>query len=359
LIYAVFIFILFSTSLAEFSQSKENRFFVYLFSCFIIICLSGLRWNTGTDWLSYYEFFENEENYHLFEPGYVLINHLFKQIIDNYSFFLLGTSTLILFLFGKAIFNMSPYPIFSMFLLISLVLPFWVRQSFSLAVLFLGFYFLSQNSKKKYLFLVLIASTFHYSALIALPFVFFYNSKLSSKVIIISLIVAYSNSQLNLLSNLVDYFLQIIGMDGIVGAAKLANYLETETINENIDYGFRNLVSVLNIISYIALFHFFKKKIKFGYETYNIMFNAYFFGSVINLMSMGDIEVFRRFSMFFSLAPVILFPILIFNIHDKYLKIIFITLVSLISFGRYYGNLSSYWSEYYPYISIFNKVERR
>jgi hypothetical protein len=157
----------------------------------------------------------------------------------------------------------------------------------------------------------------------------------------------------------VDYFLQIIGIEGFLGAAKISNYLETETINENIDYGFRNLVSILNIISYIALFHFFKKKIKFGYETYNIMFNAYFFGSVINLMSMGDIEVFRRFSMFFSLAPVILFPILIYNIHDKYLKIMFITLISLISFGRYYGNLSSYWSEYYPYISIFNKFERR
>lgn len=359
MIYLIFILILFTLSIFDLSKSKDQKSFFYLISIFTIIAFSGLRWNTGTDWESYFEYFKTEDNYHLFEPGYVLFVKFSKLLFNNYTFFLLLSSTIILIFFGKSIYKLSPYPIFSIFILTSLVLPFWVRQSFSLAILFYAFYILTKGNNKIYVYLVLFASLFHYSALIALPLIFFYDSFLSPKKVFTLLIIAVVISNFNLLSFVIDGIIQILGISDYLGIVKLSTYLTTETINENIDYGLRNLVSMINIFTYVSLFLFFRNKLDKNKNVFNIFLNIYIYGAIINLLSMGDVDTLRRFSMFFSIAPIILFPILIQNIKDKLLKITIVFAITLISFGRYYGNLSSYWSEYYPYISTFNKIERR
>ena len=358
MIYIIFILTLLFLSFFDLIKSREHKIF-YLVAIGVIILFSGLRWNTGTDWNNYFEYFKTEDNYHLFEPGYVFFVAFSKLLFNNYTFFLLLSSTIILIFFGKSLYKLSPYPIFSIFLLISLVLPFWVRQSFSLAILFYAFYSLTKENKKLFTSLVLLASLFHYSALIALPLIFFYDSFLSPKKVFTLLIIAVVISNFNLLSFVIDGIIQIIGISDYLGIAKLSTYLTTETINENIDYGFRNLVSMINIFTYVSLFLVFRNKLDKNKNVFNIFLNIYIYGAIINLLSMGDVDTLRRFSMFFSIAPIILFPILIQNKKDKLLKITIGLAITLISFGRYYGNLSSYWSEYYPYISTFNKIERR
>lgn len=359
MIYLIFILILFSLSVFDLIKLKEQRLFFYLISIGIIIAFSGLRWNTGTDWENYFEYFKTEDNYHLFEPGYVWLVKFSKLLYNNYTFFLILLSTIILTFFGKANYKLSPYPIFSVFIFISLVLPFWVRQSFSLAILFFAFYTLTNKNKKLFVFLVLFASLFHYSALIALPLIFFYDSFISPKKVFALLVAAVVISKFNLLSFVLDFFIQILGISEYLGVAKLSTYLTSETINENIDYGLRNLVSMVNIFAYVALFLFFRNRLEKNKVVFNIFLNIYLYGAIINLLSMGDVDTLRRFSMFFSIAPVILFPILIQNVKDKFLKITIVLVITVISFGRYYGNLTSYWSEYYPYISTFNKIERK
>lgn len=346
-------------SVFDLSKSKGKRLFFYLISIFFILAFSGLRWNTGTDWDNYFEYFQNQENVHLFEPGYVSLVKFSKLLYNNYTFFLILFSTIILVFFGKANYELSPYPIFSVFIFISLVLPFWVRQSFSLAILFFGFYCLTIDNKKLFVIFILLASLFHYSAFIALPLIFFYDSYLSLKRVFILLISAVIISKLNLLSLTLDSLIQLLGFTEYFGIIKFSTYLTSETINDNINYGLRNLVSMVNIFAYVALFLFFRNRLNKNKVVFNIFLNIYLFGAIINLLSMGDVDTLRRFSMFFSIAPVILFPILIQNLKDKFLKITFVLVITVISFGRYYGNLTSYWSEYYPYISTFNKIERK
>lgn len=359
MIYLIFILILFLLSVFDLIKLKEQRLFFYLISIGIIIAFSGLRWNTGTDWDNYFEYFKTEDNYHLFEPGYVWLVKFSKLLYNNYTFFLILLSTIILTFFGKANYKLSPYPIFSIFIFISLVLPFWVRQSFSLAILFFAFYTLTNENKKLFVFLVFLASLFHYSALIALPLIFFYDSFISPKKVFALLVAAVVISKLNLLSFILDFFIQFLGISEYLGIAKLSAYLTSETMNENIDYGLRNLVSMVNIFAYVALFLFFRNRLEKNKFVFNVFLNIYLYGAIINLLSMGDVDTLRRFSIFFSIAPVILFPILIQNVKDKFLKITFVLVITVISFGRYYGNLTSYWSEYYPYISTFNKIERK
>jgi hypothetical protein len=72
---------------------------IILFLCLFCVLLSGLRFDTGSDWDAYYETFKHPGWDYPYEMGYLLFNNLLSSIEVEYNFFLIIISSVFILLF--------------------------------------------------------------------------------------------------------------------------------------------------------------------------------------------------------------------------------------------------------------------
>lgn len=185
----------------------------FLFAFTILGLLSALKASTiGNDTPEYVRIYEicpgMDLYFSRYEPGYIFFNQLLNRFSDSPQLLFLATSVIVFYSFGRFIWKYSNMPWLSIVLFFlcgqfAFVMS-ALRQSFAMAILFFAFEFLL---KKKYIVfsaLVLLASTFHNSALlffICLPLSFI---KLNKKTIII--FIAVSIISLFLFTDLLNTF---------------------------------------------------------------------------------------------------------------------------------------------------------
>jgi hypothetical protein len=109
-----------------------SRWNVIVLLCILII-LSGLRWETGADWQSYYIFFKinntwNEYKNGPFEILYAFLNYAVKTLFNSYSIFLLilGISTIVLKY--ASIEKVAVYPALTFFYIIVFISEIFFRS---------------------------------------------------------------------------------------------------------------------------------------------------------------------------------------------------------------------------------------
>jgi EpsG family len=73
--------------------------YIILFLCLFCVLLSGLRFDTGSDWDAYYETFKHPGWDYPYEMGYLLFNNLLSNIEVEYNFFLIIISLVFILLF--------------------------------------------------------------------------------------------------------------------------------------------------------------------------------------------------------------------------------------------------------------------
>ena len=81
-------------ALISIKSDFQNKNLIFLIIIFPMSILDGLRWEMGTDWISYYSYFTgaNIDIGRSFDPGFLLYTDLFKSVTDNYSVYLLSIS---------------------------------------------------------------------------------------------------------------------------------------------------------------------------------------------------------------------------------------------------------------------------
>lgn len=101
-IYVLISFWLFSLTVLDsiYRIRKRDRLFLYITISLFFWIMSFVRWETGTDWEAYYNFFNSRYTWQefldaSFEVGFTAINFGVKQISDNYSFLLFSVSCII------------------------------------------------------------------------------------------------------------------------------------------------------------------------------------------------------------------------------------------------------------------------
>ena len=265
---------------------------VFWFTIILIALFKGLRWDTGTDFPQYYACFENvtwSNFYHferygfgsdLMEPGYTFLNVLSKTIIDDYTIFLLWTNLAIMWVYGKTILTYVPQYKFSCLalVLISTIL-FPVRQTFAVATLLFSLRYIITKNLKKYLFCVLIAFSFHRSAIFLIFMYPILISKFNYKrnIIIYIALILSSNYMYSAFDYLKNSPLNAV-MGGIMDEydATNINNIENETDKNN------NILTYLSSIFQLSLYYFGYHKMRLekngniDFRFYNIMLNAYF-----------------------------------------------------------------------------------
>lgn len=301
---------------------KRRKIITYVIGlCMILI--TGLRWNTGTDWENYYYYFQTISQTELGHSGFEFLFDFFvrnvQSFTDNYTWVLVFTAIIIIACTYKSILMFSPYPIFSIFLLFTYSFNssgFGYRQDIAIAITTLSVIFVHKRKFFYFFLLVYIASLFHQSALIFLIAYWIPMIKWNKKtilvcivgVIILGLIFANISSVALLYSD---------SAHGKVGDYTSGSFEDSVGDGSNpyivLIRGILNRAFILIFI--IVLINKYVKKEEFK----NVMFffNLYLFGFLLFLIVSPIAVVFVRFTRYFDMFFIILIPLCLYYVPPK------------------------------------------
>ncbi|MFQ9313473.1 MAG: EpsG family protein [Clostridium perfringens] len=291
--------------IARIIKNKKNYPNLY-FSIFVILLLAliaGLRWGIG-DTPAYVHL------YSLIEPGYdpkggyelgfVLFLAILKIISKDPQFmiFVTGIITTILNLWTIRKYCKDSYFELAIFVYVAsgyyLVTMNGIRQSLAASIIFAGTSFILRGEFKKYLFLCILMTTFHTSALVMIPAYYVVRNEAWSKRIYQLLIL--------FLIGMFLYEPLMAVVYKLLGNSKYADY-------QNFNEGGSNILRVIVFAIPVILSYIKRDKLKEWPEA-NVFVNM----SLISFFIMGFSLynwIFARFTIYFQLYNFILFPYII------------------------------------------------
>lgn len=302
----------------------------------ILIFIVGFRTiEVGTDTVNYKMYFDVvESGKPLFvEPGWLAINHFITFFNGSYETLMLLVTLLTLIPVYWACRKYSINPTLSLFFYITLYFYFYSfnisRQLLAISFVLMSFHFLKENRKLSFVFLVLLASTFHTSALIVLPALFI--DKIPDKPILyISAIVV---------SALVGLF----GTESIYDFISLTSY-------SNYLYKLELGNTVGNAIYLLLLNGFFLFILYFSGKR-EVYFKLFFLYIVLTNIFVR-IPLGSRLIMYFSVIQVLYLPLFIYT-NRKENNIFLIAVVIIYAFTIFFKTFGA--GDILPYTNrIFN-----
>lgn len=247
LVYLGIIFLLiFSSLFLNNSKFKILKKIIFIFLIFIL----AFNYQMGTDWILYQKFYESLPKNNIYnvllnnqgiEKGYILYSFIIKNYLFlNYELFMGITLSVCIYILLNNIeknadnIYIAIYIYILTFLFPSSIEPI-VRQLIAIAIITLGLKYIEKRSFFKYLIIILLASSFHFSAIVMLPLYFFNKMHLNLKKIailylLISLVLLKLNYLLLIISKIVPSFI------------KFQRYFS------NGRYGFSNNINFVRII---------------------------------------------------------------------------------------------------------------
>ncbi|MFB5282766.1 EpsG family protein [Peribacillus sp. Hz7] len=171
---------------------KLKIFFVSLATIQLILLLSLRHYTIGSDAPVYVTYFLSMPQYssfealllgHRFEIGYKLLNKLISIFTTNEQIFLTVIACISIIPVGILIYKHSKMPFLSFAIYITFNYYSFVfsglRQAIGYAIIFISYNFIKDRKLVKFILCVLIAASFHKSALMFLPAYFLANLKLN------------------------------------------------------------------------------------------------------------------------------------------------------------------------------------
>lgn len=345
LCFAIFVIYLLTHISTRSKKLNDNLFLVISF--FILFIFVAFRkTNIGNDTTEYIKIFKNICTYKWdflnmnsrYEVGYIVINVLLSYISSNARFFLVIMSFIFNFSVYKFIKENSKNYLFSVIIYINLLFFYqsmtMMRQFLALSVILLSFNFVKEKKFIKYFFAVLLAATFHTTAILGIFIYPMYNMKFYEKrVFLFSIITIFA---FMILDKVFPYLAMITNRgefyNQTVGEIKLANiilFLIYLTF----------LIFSLVIVS--------KKEQKSNhFYLYNFTFSALFYALSIHT------AVLARAGQYFAIFSIISLPnIICYNIKNKKLIYEFVISLFLILYSSIIMIYRPEWNSAYNYES--------
>lgn len=354
--YSIFAIICILSLIEILGLKKKQALSAFFYLSAFLFILSLIRWETGTDWWSYVDFYEHlpeigEESH--FEPLYHLVNYIGKHLFDSYTGVLFICAS-ILFLFQSlSIYKLSIFPITTLFILYgaSFGNVFFIRQTIATVILFYSIVYIQEKKFIKFIICVFIAMLFHYSSLIFLPawWIFNWNSS-KNKLLIFFLIALFT-------SILVSSFLRFLG--NIIGGIiqyKISVYLDI-TGEESLQGTSFSLATMLlkglankAIILFPAILLL--NKLGDRYQYYKGYLNLYWFGCILYFITAPISLILIRFSFAYDIVSILIIPLIIKG-YKLNIRILIFALLALYLAMRLYVAINSYYNLFVPYKTIF------
>lgn len=317
----------------------DNLFFIILF------LFSALRFDVGADYYSYYKVASGDTN-----PIFIFLYENFefsnKRLIDLARFlnepqlYFIMTSFIINYCIINTLKKNSKNYFFSIMLYLSIPLFYFnslgiIRQYCAIAIVFYSIQFIKNKNLMKFIICIVLAVSFHRSALIAAPLYLIYRIKSNKKIYILLLLGGFVSSGI-LLYLVGKIFPMYLG------------YL-TSKLGE----GGNKLIILFNALGILCIFCF--KYIKKKSSETDFYLNTLFIGIFIfNSMNKFG-QVGTRGALYYIIFTLLLIPELIevFK-HKKIMKSIgFYLIFILYGFSLYLGIKNPKKNPYMPYRIFF------
>lgn len=328
--------------------NKKNKKLFIMYLIFFIF-YEGLRWKTGTDWNSYYNYFKNvtvDLNPLNMEIGYQYLNLIIKKIYNNYSFFLIIYTLILYSLYLYGIYKMSKNFCLSVFIFYSNYLVYlgMNRQHLAMAICFVSIYFLNNNKKKFFFLLIGTAILLHKTSVIFLITYFILNKKLNIKAY--SFLFTLTIVLQKYIYDIINFFFLLLKNIDLVIFYKINYYMNNLKIIEISEFHF-----FLGLIKRILVFLIFYYFIVIKNKKISIFLNLYFISIIIYIITFKNFIFLSRISIYFSIFEIILIPEIISS-YSKIKKKGIILLIIFLFLFRLQKNLSVFPEEFIPYKNI-------
>ncbi|WP_181186397.1 EpsG family protein [Orenia metallireducens] len=274
------------------------------------------------------------------EVGYIFLNIIFKNIINNFELFSFFIAFITIFLTFKAYEKLSIYPLISILIYISylfLLQPMTqIRNALALSIILNALVYVEKKQLLKYILMVFFASLFHISSIIFLPVFFFNKIKLNKEVsyiIFFSLIILLLSSNFNIL---ILKFAKILPRENII-SRKIIYYYYSQSYGSGLE-GFSVRVLLSMFILFLTIFFegILRKKLKYYNLILILLFGSFFF----RLYSSHFSIMLRLANVFGVIEPIIL-PSFLLLFKNRFLKLIYIMLLDAYCFFSMFSVLKA------------------
>jgi len=317
-----------------------SRYSILLISLTLIL-FAGLRHNVGSDWEAYYNVYKYRD-VSFIEMGYMFLNNTFSDFKLPYNIFLLTINSISIILIYKFIYKNSYLLVIPILIFYSELYIYFnlsgIRQAIAISITCYSITFAIEKKRAKFVILILLASLFHFTALIFVLAYYIPKSKIKTKHLLITLCLLYFA------------FMGINNISFFNNENLLKKVMWYTSYQENSS----NLVT-LYIIGTIKRFIVVGLIILFGNNLLKknnnrYFYNIYLFGLIIYLSSyMLSPDIGTRISSYFTIFEIILVGNLIFNKSSNRKKIFIVTVYSFISLYKLFGYMNE---EAFNYNSI-------
>lgn len=350
--YLIFILlVLLLLVVSKLVKNQKIKKITLFLSCFLLIAVSALRYNVGTDYNTYYkwyletlgQYYKKEIMYIPFQAFMTFLGFFWK---DPIMFFSVTSIIINVFMFKFIVDNQEDYLI-AVLAYICLFFYFstfnLVRQWIAVALCLYSIKYIKNNNFWKYCLFNILAILTHYTAIIFFPVYFMTKIKLSkSKPLIIVLCSFFLFKVLGIWSFMFKFI-------KVLFPFYYERYLLID--NSNVNGIFYFLISAGIIIVYNIFYK--KLKEKYGEKEFNIRQNLLTICSIFCLLSSVS-QILNRLSLFFVPLLIIFIPDTLIVCKDKKQKVIF-TICGIIFLILYCIRLLLFnIHEVIPYAMVFS-----
>jgi hypothetical protein len=341
LFYFLFIFLISTLFFADkIKKGSQYSGFFHFIVVIIILTVAIIRFDVGWDYAGYYSSIQNPSHYN--NTRYEPLSRLFVNIALYFDsppllFVLYGIPTYLLVYLSfrkySANIGLSMIIYIGLFYLISFSV---IRQALAMAICFFSYKYLQRKLFLKYSLCILLATLFHYSAIISLfiYYIYHYNSKLKS----VFLLICFTLLSRELLFYIIEKY-TIFG-----------GYIDILFVLQG-----GSLTRIFYILLFISLPLLTKYK-NYSEEEKSLL-SVIFYGLAIPFIlgsAMGE-----RLIGYFILYFCFIIPSLLYSL--KFIK----TVIYYMIFNVYFlltiyisSNIPGQKSPYTPYQTIFNNEQR-
>ena len=293
------------------TQKKHKRVnMLVALSCLWLVLHDGLRWQVGSDWQPYYEYFYSPEEYLGFEPAYRYANIFIRSLTDNYTWFLLFVAVCFHVPIIKRIkqYSINPFVSITIFYCIMVGMMGMNRQDFSLSLSVFSLPFIINRNWKAFFIIIAVAFCFHRTAVFFIPAYFLYNKKIPIRLIAILMLIAVC-----------IYYSGIINRIPLVQyAALLGGDFEYKIEAAMMDDG-RSFSAITGVLKRLILVFAFYKFLHNKFDknpSILLFFNLYIVGVFMYLFTNGTYlqTIASRGALYYNIYECILVPFLLYSL---------------------------------------------
>lgn len=318
---------------------KENKNIIFLNVAFVeMLLFIGLRDITvGTDlknYIPYFNLFKESDWNILFtiklEPGYIIFNKLIG-LIGGENLFLFITALVSLIGVYFSIRKYSKDYFLSVFLYITMHFYIFIfsglRQAIAFSIVWVSLKYIIERKCVKFVLLVLLASTFHKTALIFLPMYFIATKKITKRYMIV------------FLTTFILLFVFRVQIFSLITKFIYTNYSVSQD-----DGGYKYLILLFAILIFSL---FIRNRKKEDFMENDIFINMIMIAILIQSMSSVEGNI-ARLTMYYSYSMIFLIPNLIKCIEDKRIRVMIKSVIYIFLLIYFIINIQNGQS-YIPY----------